>query len=719
MTMKQFFFLIQFFCLVILPVNVAKAEAAFIDEVEFNETQLADVVRTLSELTDTNIIATPDATDRILTIHLKNVSVLDAVKSISRISNLWYRYDDDTNTYRIMTREEYSQDLVVRESEHIEVFTLLNANVQIIAQAIEDLYGRRVILSLGQAPGEDAFGSGGRSGSGGVSRGNNTVRNVRSSNIGGVGRSTNRLSSGGRGAGNTLTNAGSQLDGSILTVDQISQLAASVEASGSTNISQETLKEVTIQSQPIYVTVNNEHNMIIVRTDDKAVLASIEKLIKQMDIPVPQVMLEMQILSVILGEDFNSIFNFELQPSGSNQSSQPILLGNNALLNSGTFIYEFLNNRLRANLEFLEENRRVRVLSNPMVVASNHREAELFIGEETLVTEGFQFFPSVIDNGVVIQSAFVQALVNREDIGITLRITPRINSDSTVSLQLEQESSTVNRGGGTIPVTDGQGGVTNLSVDTINTARLTGTVMAKDGLTVAVGGLIRTSVNKNERKVPLLGEIPVIGRIFRSTVESEEDTETVLLITPRIMNAPGESEKIRQADNAYYRSHNAGYPPPAPAPNKFIDRDDAQPSAVTTSSNANKPPVVSGRHQVYMEMSQYAAEMVRIPEVERLLDNNYAPVRVNTQNSLPLFADNRISATPIGSWNRGGMHVTALSVVNRASQSLPVDYQNIKGRWLASSVEDSQLSPVGQAESSTYMYVISALPFDEVVANAR
>lgn len=717
MTIKQLFFLTQLCFLALMPLKATQA-ADFIDEVEFTDTQLADVVRTLSELTDTNIIATPEATDRRLTIHLKNVSVLDAVKSISRISNLWYRYDEDTNTYRIMTREEYSEDLVVRESEHIEVFTLLNANVQIIAQAIEDLYGQRVILSLGQAPGEDVFGSGGRSGSSGFSRGNNTVRNVRSSNFGGVGRSTNRFSSGGRGgAGNTLTQAGSQLDGTTLTVDQISQLAASVEASGSTNISQETLKQVTIQSQPIYVTVNNEHNMIIVRTDDQAVLKAIDKLMKQMDIPVPQVMLEMQILSVILGEDFNSIFNFELQPRGSNQSPQPILLGNNALLNSGTFIYEFLNNRLRANLEFLEENRRVRVLSNPMVVASNHREAELFIGEETLVTEGFQFFASVIDNGVVIQPAYVQALVNREDIGITLRITPRINSDSTVSLQLEQESSTVNVGGGTIPVTDGEGGVTNLAVDTINTARLTGTVMAKDGLTVAVGGLIRTSVNKNERKVPLLGEIPVIGRVFRSTIESEEDTETVLLITPRIMNAPGESEKIRQADNAYYRSHNAGYPPPAPAPNKFINRE-TETESVVTSDATSEAPVVSERHQVYMEMSQYAAEMVRIPEVERLLDKNYLPVRVNTTNALPLFDDKRLTATPVGSWNRGGMHVTALEVENRSSEVVPVDFQNIKGQWLASSVEQSSLA--GDASNnSTFLYLISALPFNEVVANAN
>lgn len=425
-------------------------------------------------------------------------------------------------------------------------------------------------------------------------------------------------------------------------------------------------------------------------------------------------------MSVILGEDFNSIFNFELQPRGSNQSAQPVLLGNNALLNSGTFIYEFLNNRLRANLEFLEENRRVRVLSNPMVVASNHREAELFIGEETLVTEGFQFFASIIDDGVVIQPAYVQALVNREDIGITLRITPRINSDETVSLQLEQESSTVNRGGGSIPVTDGQGGVTNLAVDTINTARLTGTVMAKDGLTVAVGGLIRTSVNKNERKVPLLGEIPVIGRVFRSTVESEEDTETVLLITPRIMNAPGESEKIRRADNAYYRSHNAGYPQPAEVPNKFIGRQSEEDSYTSGAKPASADtPVISERHQVYMEMSQYAAEMVRTPEVERLLDKNYAPVRVNTQSSVPLFNDNRISATPVGSWNRGGMHVTALQVRNRSSEMVPVDFKNISGQWLASSVEQSSLAAAEAPNNSTYLYLISALPFSEVVANAN
>lgn len=355
-----------------------------IEEIEFNQTNMTDVVRALSELSESNIIATQEAANRQVTIHLKSVSILDAVKSISRISDLWYRYDEDTDTFRLMTREEYSKDLIIRESENIEIFRLLNANVQIIAQAIEDIYGPRVILSLGLPPASNNFGTGGAGGLGGniggigggrgsfgSVRGNNrSVRNSSSSRgFGGIG--------GGRRGGfgnNNFVESGTQLDAEELSIDQIAQIAEAIEQSGSRNVSQETLQQTTVQSQPIYVTVNNEHNMIIVRSDDKSVLKGINKLIDKMDIPVPQVMLEMRILNVILGEDFNSIFNFEIRnpPPGSNQSSQPTLLGNNALLNSGTFVYEFLNNRLRANLQFLEENNRIKVLSNPMIVASNH-----------------------------------------------------------------------------------------------------------------------------------------------------------------------------------------------------------------------------------------------------------------------------------------------------------------------------------------------------------
>jgi type II secretory pathway component GspD/PulD (secretin) len=661
-----------------------------ISEVEFNETPLIDVIRVLSEMSSSNIIATPEATKKIITIHLKNTSVLNAVKSIARISDLWYRFDDDTNTYRIMTREEYGKDLIVRESEHIEVFRLLNANVQIVAQAIEDLFGQRVILSLGIEPGQQQT-TGGR---GSSSRG--SVSNRRS--LGG-----------GR---NQTTYTGSQVTSDNLSLNQVEQIAELLSVNQG-QMDNQALQEITSQAQPIYVTVNNEHNMILVRTDDMKVIDSITKLVKEMDLAVPQVMLEMKILDVLLGEEFNSIFNFEIQPSGSNQSNQPALLGNNALFNTGTFVYEFLNDRLRANIEFLEANRRLRVLSNPMVLASNHREAELFIGEENVLARGFNFNPATRDAlGNIISPAYVETLTELQEIGITLRLTPRINADRTVELLLEQESSTINPGGGSIPVINDEGDAVNVSIDTVDTARLTGTIMAKDGLTVAVGGLIRTSKNDEERKVPLLSEIPVIGRIFRSDIEAEQQSETVLLITPRIINSPEQSENIRQTDNAFYRDHNQQYPEIPEFPNRFIDKSEDKSIIEPELTPAQK------RQRLYQQMSEYAATIIRTPEIQRPEDALYNPVDV-----LPLvaglFDDPRIKTVPEASWNRGGLYVTAVALFNRSSENVTVDYQNINGKWLAASVENTQLAPIGTEQATTYLYLVSALPFNEVVTSLR
>lgn len=664
-----------------------------ISEIEYADSQLIDVIRTLSELSDSNIIATPEATQKRVTIHLKNTSVLDAIKSICRISDLWYRYDEDTNTYRIMTREEYSKDLIVRESDHIETYTLLNANVQIVAQAIEDLYGQRVILSLGTEPGERQIrGGSGRSGRSG------SVRNSRSL-------------SGGRGGRNNTSFSGSQIDGRDLTVDQVSQLSQTLESqpAGSQNVvSSESLQQVSVQAQPIYITVNNEHNMIIVRTDDRKVIEAITRLVKKMDIPVPQVMLEMKILSVLLGEDFNSIFNFELQPGGANESQQPILIGNNALLNTGSFVYEFLNSRLRANIEFLESNNRLKVLSNPMVLASNHREAELFIGEEAVLTRGFSYQSATIANGVVVSPSYVETQTELEEVGITLRLTPRINSDGTVELEIEQESSTIKEGGGSIPIVDDNGAALELPIDTVDTSRLTGTVMAKNGLTVAVGGLIRTSKNNQQRQVPVLGEIPVLGRLFRSNIESEQQSETVLLITPRIINTPEQSENIRQTENVFYKGYNRDFPDPPPLPNQFIER--------------GKPRVDFKQWQdapaAYHEMLNFAAENVRRAKIERVDSDDYRETEV-IRTAAGLFNTPAIKTVPQASWEHEGLFVTVVSLFNRSDKTVSLDKTQILGPWLAASAEQTLLDPTGLPSSNTLLYLVSERPFNDIISNVR
>ncbi|MBL4899556.1 MAG: DUF3438 family protein [Colwellia sp.] len=701
--MKQLIFIVQIICLLLFSQSVIAATK--VKEIEFNDTSLIDVVRILSELSNSNIIATPAATKKKVTIHLKNITVENALKSISRITDLWFRFDDDTNTYRLMTREEYAKDLVVRESEHIEIFKVRNANVRIIAQSIEDLYGSRVILSLGEQIEGGASNSSSSTASSNSNRSSGGVRNSRSTN---KNNSSSRSSS-----GSTSNSKSKSFDTSQLTVDQFELLSQKI--TGSTTLNAQVLAQVSAQVQPIYITVNNEHSMIIVRTDDKTVLKSIDYLVKKMDIAVPQVMLEMKIISIALGDDFTSIFNFELQPSGNNQSIRPIKLGNNALPNSGSFIYEFLNTRLRANIEFLEKNRRIKVLSNPMVLASNHRQAELFIGEESLLVRGFTFNPATIDNGVVISPAYIETETELQEIGITLRIVPRINADNTVTLAIEQESSEINPGGANLPVSDGVGGILNLPVDTVNSSRLTGTVVARNNLTVAVGGLIRHKKTSHIQKVPILSEIPILGNLFKSTVESEQETETVLLITPRILMRADESERIRKTDNRFYQDLNRGHPDVVPFENKFIGK----------KNPVTKLPAEINKQQLYMSMSQYAAKTVRIPAIDRIRSGDYQPVRFSNENIDELFKGTKYNANPnyqlsvkaVASWQRSNLFVTVIEVINRSAQTAVIDYQHITGRWLASSTESSTLTAKNSANDRTYLYLISPLSFDESLAN--
>jgi len=126
-------------------------------------------------------------------------------------------------------------------------------------------------------------------------------------------------------------------------------------------------------------------------------------------------------------------------------------------------------------------------------------------------------------------------------VGNTIEITPYINSDRTITLEISQESSSLKRGGANISVvTNSQ--VLSLPIDTITSAELTGTVIAKDGLTIAIGGLVRETNSTSEQRVPGLSDVPIIGNIFTSVRDKKERSELILMITPRVMMNPDEEQ---------------------------------------------------------------------------------------------------------------------------------------------------------------------------------
>jgi general secretion pathway protein D len=113
--------------------------------------------------------------------------------------------------------------------------------------------------------------------------------------------------------------------------------------------------------------------------------------------------------------------------------------------------------------------------------------------------------------------------IQREDVGLSLKVTPHVAGLSTIRLELEQENSQVKDSVGE-------------AADIVTTTRkLESTVLADDGETIALGGLIRDNITKTVRKVPILGDIPLLGILFRSTSNSREKSNLMVFLRPTIL----------------------------------------------------------------------------------------------------------------------------------------------------------------------------------------
>ncbi|OUR72243.1 hypothetical protein A9Q78_07355, partial [Methylophaga sp. 41_12_T18] len=228
-------------------------------ELEFKDASLTDAIRIIAELSGHNIVATPSARETKVTVFLRDITVNEAIKTICKVSNLWFRRDPKTHSYRIMTNAEYSQDLIIHSDDETRVFTVRNPNIQLIADSIANLYGERVERS--------------------------------DSGEGAAGAKDDEDEAG--GGGDEEKSDGIDLKDS-LSIDQLSVL--DIRGNASNSVSAGALQAVSNHAETIYVTVVAEHNLVVVRTGDRQALKSIAQLIKQLDRPVPQVLLEMKVM---------------------------------------------------------------------------------------------------------------------------------------------------------------------------------------------------------------------------------------------------------------------------------------------------------------------------------------------------------------------------------------------------------------------------------------
>ncbi|MGB7405411.1 MAG: type II secretion system secretin GspD, partial [Pacificimonas sp.] len=174
------------------------------------------------------------------------------------------------------------------------------------------------------------------------------------------------------------------------------------------------------------------------------------------------------------------------------------------------------------------------VLSTPSIMTMDNQEARILVGQEIPITTGEALSPN-FDNSF--------RTVERQNVGIALEVTPQINKGGAVRLKLRQEVSSV------------AGPVTRGSADLIlNTREIETVITVDDGDIVALGGLLDENERRTIEKIPLLGDIPIIGELFTSRSRSKTQTNLIVFIRPRIIRSREDAEAIAAQRYDYARA---------------------------------------------------------------------------------------------------------------------------------------------------------------------
>jgi general secretion pathway protein D len=197
----------------------------------------------------------------------------------------------------------------------------------------------------------------------------------------------------------------------------------------------------------------------------------------------------------------------------------------------GTFQYNgntYLN--VGALLHALQTDGDVNVLSTPNILTTDNQKASIMVGENVPFPTGQTQSATTGGN--------IQTQINRQDVGIKLELTPQITSDDNVRLEIKQEISDVTVTPGINP---------NILGPTTSKRAADTTVVVKDRQTVVIGGLIRDNVTSTTSKVPLLGDIPILGWLFKYKTSKTEKTNLMIFITPYVIKNENDAYDITKA----------------------------------------------------------------------------------------------------------------------------------------------------------------------------
>ncbi|AIY64585.1 secretin N-terminal domain-containing protein [Pseudoalteromonas piratica] len=298
--------------------------------------------------------------------------------------------------------------------------------------------------------------------------------------------------------------------------------ARNSRASGSSNNSNQRSKQQEVSStivNDMAVVADDKRNALIFYTEPARYQALLP-IIKQLDRPPLQVLLETRIVEVTLTEEFKH--GVEWFVENGNYSLGTAGLGSNP----AGIAWALSGANYNVAISMLETDNQVEILSSPRLVVRDGESANINVGSEIPIVVGQTNSIENPDN--------IQQQIQYRNTGVILNVTPNINAQGLVSLEVSQEVSEA-----------GEDKIPGINSPIILNRSIKTFVSAKSGQTIVLGGLISENNSNNESKVPFLGDIPILGNLFVKGSDSKVRTELVILITPKVLYQEGDIAELK------------------------------------------------------------------------------------------------------------------------------------------------------------------------------
>jgi general secretion pathway protein D len=523
----------------------ARARAVVVRTMDFQETPLSDVLKVFTMQTGKTVIASPDVKDVKVTLYMERVSARAALEALCKNHGLWYKEERDV--IRVMKIGDISSNLSFEREEQVFHYPLKYASCISLAEVITAVYGERITYVAPSSV--ESFNHVGTDKYPQIGEGAKTGGGAAQAAAGGAQEISSRFGGGEADFG-----------GVRATKEDVEKM---VKATGT--IDPDSMLARGIGRPLATMTVFLRDNSLLLRSVDSRLVQEVSQLVRKLDTPTRQVLLEMKILEITLGDGFESFVDLAISPGGvldaggtvtrSRSGVTGIDLLNQGALAASTFKLSYLNDWLSSRIELYEKENRIKKIGSPLMVCANNASGKFFQGTSSFIRKGYDIYTSKDRDGDITDE-YVKITTEDVDVGVKLEISPSINMDKTVALKIVAEISRLVQGGGPdIPYVIK--GVSTLGqTDAVTKTTIQDIVVAVDGKTLALGGLIEESDIDNSKMVPLLGRIPILGFFFRSKEKLRERKEIVFLVRPHIIESPVETGEV----NRRYFEKNSEHP---------------------------------------------------------------------------------------------------------------------------------------------------------------